>query len=75
MDASAATIPELLLGWYDQHHRSLPWRSAPGVPAPDSYRVWLSEVMLQQTTTAAVAPYFAKFIARWPDVHALAAAD
>ena len=75
MDASAATIPELLLGWYDQHHRSLPWRSAPGQPAPDPYRVWLSEVMLQQTTTAAVAPYFAKFIARWPDVHALAAAD
>ena len=75
MDASAATIPELLLGWYDQHHRSLPWRSAPGQPAPDPYRVWLSEVMLQQTTTAAVAPYFSKFLARWPDVHALAAAD
>ena len=74
MDASAATIPELLLGWYDQHHRSLPWRSAPGQPAPDPYRVWLSEVMLQQTTTAAVAPYFTKFVDRWPDVHALAAA-
>ena len=75
MDASAATIPELLLGWYDQHHRNLPWRSAPGTPPPDPYRVWLSEVMLQQTTTAAVAPYYAKFLARWPDVHALAAAD
>ena len=75
MDASAATIPELLLGWYDQHHRNLPWRSAPGTPPPDPYRVWLSEVMLQQTTTAAVAPYYAKFLVRWPDVHALAAAD
>ncbi len=75
MDASAATIPELLLVWYDQHHRSLPWRSAPGQPAPDPYRVWLSEVMLQQTTTAAVAPYYAKFLALWPDVRALAAAD
>ena len=75
MDASAATIPESLLGWYDRHHRSLPWRSPPGAPPPDPYRVWLSEVMLQQTTTAAVAPYFAKFLAKWPDVAALAAAD
>ena len=75
MDASAATIPELLLGWYDVHHRSLPWRSPPGTPAPEPYQVWLSEVMLQQTTTAAVAPYFVKFMARWPDVMALAAAD
>ena len=75
MDASAATIPELLLGWYDVHHRSLPWRSEPNAPAPDPYRVWLSEVMLQQTTTAAVAPYFTKFLGRWPDVQALAAAD
>ena len=75
MDASAATIPDLLLGWYDQHHRNLSWRSAPGTPPPDPYRVWLSEVMLQQTTTAAVAPYYAKFLVRWPDVHALAAAD
>ena len=75
MEASAVTIPELLLGWYDVHHRSLPWRNVPGRPAPDPYRVWLSEVMLQQTTTAAVAPYFTKFVARWPNVHALAAAD
>ncbi len=75
MDASAQTIPALLLGWYDVHQRSLPWRSAPGMPAPDPYRVWLSEVMLQQTTTAAAAPYFAKFLARWPDVTALAQAD
>ncbi len=75
MDASAATIPEQLLGWYDAHHRSLPWRSAPGTSPPDPYRVWLSEIMLQQTTTAAVAPYYAKFVALWPDVDALAAAD
>ena len=75
MDASAATIPDLLLGWYDAHHRTLPWRSPPGAPPPHPYRVWLSEVMLQQTTTAAVAPYFAKFLARWPTVSALAAAD
>jgi A/G-specific adenine glycosylase len=75
MDASAATIPDLLLNWYDAHHRSLPWRSPPGAPPPDPYRVWLSEVMLQQTTTAAVGPYFEKFLARWPDVIALAAAD
>ena len=75
MDASAETIPEKLIGWYDKHHRILPWRAAPGAPPPDPYRVWLSEVMLQQTTTAAVAPYFAKFLARWPTVAALAAAD
>jgi len=75
MDASAETIPEALLGWYDAHHRSLPWRSPPGALPPEPYRVWLSEVMLQQTTTAAVAPYFAKFTNRWPTVEALAAAD
>ncbi|MFM5893830.1 MAG: A/G-specific adenine glycosylase [Novosphingobium sp.] len=75
MDASAETIPDALLGWYDKHRRSLPWRSPPGAPPPDPYRVWLSEVMLQQTTTAAVAPYFAKFLAKWPSVATLAAAD
>lgn len=75
MDASAQTIPALLLSWYDAHHRTLPWRSPPGAPLPDPYCVWLSEVMLQQTTTAAVGPYFARFLGRWPDVAALAAAD
>ena len=75
MDASTQTIPALLLGWYDVHHRTLPWRSPPGSPPTDPYAVWLSEVMLQQTTTAAVAPYYAKFLARWPDVTALADAD
>lgn len=75
MDASAETIPATLLAWYDVHARSLPWRALPGSPAPDPYRVWLSEVMLQQTTTAAVAPYFAEFTHRWPRVQDLAAAD
>jgi A/G-specific adenine glycosylase len=65
----------LLLEWYDANARVLPWRSPPGTPAPDPYRVWLSEVMLQQTTVAAVRGYFAEFTRRWPDVAALAAAD
>ena len=69
-----ATVSDLLLDWYDAHARDLPWRAPPGTPAPDPYRVWLSEVMLQQTTVAAVKPYFAAFTARWPDVAALAAA-
>ena len=63
-----------LLDWYDGHARALPWRVAPGQGPADPYRVWLSEVMLQQTTTAAVAPYFARFIERWPTMAALAAA-
>ena len=62
----------LLLGWYDRHKRDLPWRGASG--CPDPYRVWLSEVMLQQTTVAAVGPRYARFLARFPDVHALARA-
>jgi A/G-specific adenine glycosylase len=62
-----------LLAWYDRHRRSLPWRALPG-ETPDPYRVWLSEIMLQQTTVKAVAPYFARFVARWPNVRALAAA-
>ena len=63
-----------LLAWYDRHRRRLPWRAAPG-EAVDPYRVWLSEIMLQQTTVKAVAPYFARFIERWPTVEALAAAE
>jgi A/G-specific adenine glycosylase len=62
-----------LLDWYDRHRRDLPWRVAPGATA-DPYRVWLSEIMLQQTTVRAVAPYFERFLARWPNVQALAAA-
>ena len=68
-----------LLAWYDAHHRDLPWRVPPTRIArgerPDPYRVWLSEIMLQQTTVEAVKPYFARFTARWPDVGALAAAE
>jgi A/G-specific adenine glycosylase len=62
-----------LLAWYDRHRRELPWRARPDEPR-DPYRVWLSEIMLQQTTVPAVAPYFLRFTARWPDVRALAAA-
>ncbi|MGL5009892.1 MAG: A/G-specific adenine glycosylase, partial [Paracoccaceae bacterium] len=68
----------VLLGWYDAHAREMPWRVPPAAKKagvrPDPYRVWLSEVMLQQTTVAAVRAYFMRFTARWPDVAALAAA-
>src|SRR5262249_25880151 len=63
-----------LLAWYDRHRRDLPWRARSGV-RPDPYRVWLSEIMLQQTTVVTVAPYFDRFVARWPTVSALAAAS
>jgi A/G-specific adenine glycosylase len=68
-----------LLAWYDRHARDLPWRVSPddrahGVVA-DPYRVWLSEIMLQQTTVQAVKPYFAAFVSRWPTVADLAAAE
>ncbi|MSP89731.1 MAG: A/G-specific adenine glycosylase [Alphaproteobacteria bacterium] len=66
-------IARPLLAWYDRHRRRLPWRAPPG-ETPDPYRVWLSEIMLQQTTVAAVGPYFERFFARWPDVSALAEA-
>jgi A/G-specific adenine glycosylase len=62
-----------LLVWYDRHRRTLPWRAAAGVRA-DPYRVWLSEIMLQQTTVATVGDYFRRFIERWPTVEALAEA-
>ena len=68
-----------LLAWYDAHHRDLPWRVAPSALAlgvkPDPYHVWLSEIMLQQTTVEAVKPYFRKFLEKWPDVADLAAAE
>jgi A/G-specific adenine glycosylase len=66
--------PAKLLAWYDRHRRIMPWRAGPG-EAADPYRVWLSEIMLQQTTVAAVIPYYERFLARFPDVHALAAAE
>jgi A/G-specific adenine glycosylase len=68
-------MPNDLLRWYAVDKRRLPWRSESGGAAPDPYRVWLSEVMLQQTSVAAVKPYFEKFTARWPTVGALAAAE
>jgi A/G-specific adenine glycosylase len=73
-DETGSNRAELLLAWYDRHRRRLPWRAAPGERA-DAYRVWLSEIMLQQTTVKAVGPYFEKFLARWSDVGALAAAS
>src|SRR5437764_10655866 len=66
--------PTLLLAWYDRHRRCLRWRPEAGERA-DAYRVWLSEIMLQQTTVKAVGPFFEKFLARWPDVGALARAS
>jgi A/G-specific adenine glycosylase len=66
--------PAALLLWYDRHRRTLPWRAPPGRP-PDPYRVWLSEIMLQQTTVATVGPYFDRFVARFPTLSALAAAS
>ncbi len=74
----ASRIPDTkisgkLLAWYDVHRRTLPWRAPKGRRA-DPYRVWLSEIMLQQTTVQAVGAYYRKFLARWPDVKSLAAA-
>ncbi len=71
--AISSPQPTALLAWYDRHRRALPWRAPPGQSA-DPYRVWLSEIMLQQTTVRTVAPYYARFLARWPDIGALAAA-
>ncbi len=74
-----ASLSDIVLHWYDAHARALPWRNPPGDPRPSDdawpYRVWLSEVMLQQTTVAAVKPYFAKFVATWPTVFDLAKAS
>ena len=79
--ANHATDPHIapaLLAWYDRHARRLPWRVGPKERArgvvPDPYRVWLSEVMLQQTTVAAVKSYFEAFTVAWPTVADLAAA-
>jgi A/G-specific adenine glycosylase len=71
-----SVVAQRLLAHYDGHARMLPWRIPPGSGLrADPYRVWLSEVMLQQTTVAAVIPYYESFIARWPTVEALARAD
>jgi len=69
-----AELARSMLDWYDKHRRVLPWRALPGKTA-DPYRVWLSEIMLQQTTVATVGPYFEEFLRRWPTVSDLAAAD
>ena len=73
--AGAREVPQAsdLLAWYDRHRRRLPWRAGPGERS-DPYRVWLSEIMLQQTTVKAVAPYYARFLERFPTVEHLARA-
>ena len=73
MDDEKVPAAAPLLRWYDRRRRAMPWRALPG-EAADPYRVWLSEIMLQQTTVATVIPYFERFLARFPTVEALAAA-
>ena len=73
LDARAGAAAALL-AWYDRYRRDLPWRALPGAPA-DPYKVWLSEIMLQQTTVTAVKPYFLGFLARWPNIGQLAQAS
>tara|TARA_B100001778_G_scaffold334804_1_gene347951 strand:- start:3488 stop:4573 length:1086 start_codon:yes stop_codon:yes gene_type:complete len=68
------TFRSSILHWYDRHHRTLPWRAPIGTK-PNPYHVWLSEIMLQQTTVPTVIPYFLKFIGLWPSVKDMAAAD
>src|ERR1041385_4894774 len=70
---STAPTAQALLAWYDRNRRTLPWRAPPGAAA-DPYRVWLSEVMLQQTRTETVVRYFERFLARFPTIEALAKA-
>lgn len=78
-DSGESDLSAILLDWYDRHARVMPWRVPPdrkqAGERPDPYRVWLSEVMLQQTTVAAVRAYFERFTARWPNVADLAAAE
>ncbi|MEM9717175.1 MAG: A/G-specific adenine glycosylase [Pseudomonadota bacterium] len=74
-----AEFAQTLLEWYDAHAREMPWRVGPAAKAggvrPDPYHVWMSEIMLQQTTVAAVKDYFIKFVSRWPTIRDLAAAE
>ena len=72
-NTKVAPAARALLAWYDKHRRDLPWRAKPG-QRPDPYGVWLSEIMLQQTTVQAVAAYYRKFLRQWPTVKSLAAA-
>jgi A/G-specific adenine glycosylase len=76
-EVDATALAARLLDWYDRHARVLPWRTGPHARykvRPDPYRVWLAEIMLQQTTVVTVGPYFRDFVARWPTVDELAAA-
>lgn len=79
VETHVPSVARRLLDWYDRHHRELPWRISPGARArglrADPYRVWLSEIMLQQTTVATVRSYYQAFLERWPDIQALAAAE
>ena len=72
--ADVGVLQQRLLAWYDRHRRKLPWRAAPGQP-PDAYRVWLSEIMLQQTTVSTVAGHYDRFLSRFPTIGRLAAAS
>jgi A/G-specific adenine glycosylase len=74
-DQKTGDIARNLLAHYDRNARDLPWRKRPGQGLPDPYHVWLSEIMLQQTTVAAVVPYFHRFTERWPDFGSLARAN
>lgn len=74
IDKVQKDLQKKLLQWYDEHKRDMPWR-AHGGRSPDPYHIWLSEIMLQQTTVAAVTPYFEKFTTRWPSVYDLAKAS
>lgn len=72
--SAVKTLQADLLGWFDRHRRVMPWRAAKG-KRPNPYHVWLSEIMLQQTTVVTVGPYFMKFIGKWPRIEDLAAAE
>ncbi len=72
--ASPGALADALLVWYARHRRRLPWRAEPG-ETPDPYKVWVSEIMLQQTTVGVVEGYFRRFMARWPTLESLARAD
>ena len=78
-EPGGVTLSDSLLAWYDVHARQMPWRVGPAERKaglrPDPYRVWMSEIMLQQTTVATVRDYFTRFVARWPTVADLAAAE
>lgn len=73
LDQEINSFRKKTLSWYDKNRRTMPWRAKRG-QKPDPYHVWMSEIMLQQTTVVTVGPYFQKFIARWPTIHDLAQA-